>query len=175
MIANFKPTWMISAIYNVSPEQLKSAGIRVILTDLDNTLIAWNNPDGTPQLRRWIQTMHANNIRIVVVSNNSAARISRAVTPLGLEFVSRSLKPLTRGIRQAQRRLSLSNSEVVMVGDQLMTDMWAANNAHVRSILVKPLIETDKWDTRINRFFERFVMQRLCRVYPTMTWQEDLR
>ena len=62
-----------------------------------------------------------------------------------------------------------------MVGDQLMTDMWAANNAHVRSILVKPLIETDKWDTRINRFFERFVMQRLRRVYPTMTWQEDLR
>lgn len=174
MVSQFKPTWMVSAIYNVSPQQLKRAGIKAILTDLDNTLIAWNNPDGTPALRQWIQTMHENDIRIVVVSNNSAKRISRAVSPLGLQFVSRSLKPLTRGIRHAQRDLGLTKDEVVMVGDQLMTDMWAANNAHVRSILVKPLIETDKWDTQINRFFEKFVMRRLHQQYPGMTWQEDL-
>ena len=61
-----------------------------------------------------------------------------------------------------------------MVGDQLMTDMLAANTAGVRSILVKPLINTDKWDTQINRFFEKFVMKDLQKKYPNMKWQEDL-
>ncbi|GAB6091858.1 YqeG family HAD IIIA-type phosphatase [Furfurilactobacillus curtus] len=175
MVAQFKPTWMISAIYNITPEQLNRAGIKTILTDLDNTLIAWNNPDGTPQLREWLALMNQHGIQVVVVSNNSAKRISHAVAALGLPFVSRALKPFTRGIRQAKRRYHLTNDDVVMIGDQLMTDIWAANHAHVRSILVKPLIETDKWDTRINRFFERFVMRRLLKIYPNLTWQEELR
>ena len=93
---------------------------------------------------------------------------------LNLPFVSRSLKPLSFGITTARKRLGLKKSEVVMVGDQLMTDMLAANTAGVRSILVKPLINTDKWDTQINRFFEKFVMKDLQKKYPNMKWQEDL-
>ena len=62
----------------------------------------------------------------------------------------------------------------MMVGDQLMTDMVAANEAGVRSILVKPLLDTDKWDTRINRFFERIVWRELRKKYPQLQWQEDL-
>ena len=61
-----------------------------------------------------------------------------------------------------------------MVGDQLMTDMLSANIAGVRSILVQPLINTDKWDTQINRFFEKFVMKDLLKKYPELRWQEDL-
>ena len=61
-----------------------------------------------------------------------------------------------------------------MVGDQLMTDMLAANEAGVRSILVQPLLNTDKWDTRINRFFERLVWRQLKKQYPELKWQEDL-
>lgn len=62
-----------------------------------------------------------------------------------------------------------------MVGDQLLTDVAAANHAHIRSILVKPLIETDKWVTRPNRFMEKFVMQDLQKQYPDMDWQEELK
>ena len=33
--------------YQITPEQLKMHGFRAVLTDLvDNTLIAWNNPNG---------------------------------------------------------------------------------------------------------------------------------
>ena len=45
MIKQFKPTWMIPAIYNVTPAQLRAQGIKAVFTDLDNTLIAWDNPD----------------------------------------------------------------------------------------------------------------------------------
>lgn len=33
------------------PRTIKKLGIKAVLTDLDNTLIAWNNPDGTEELK----------------------------------------------------------------------------------------------------------------------------
>ncbi|WP_338216412.1 YqeG family HAD IIIA-type phosphatase [Lacticaseibacillus salsurivasis] len=161
MVALFEPTWAIKAIYNLTPAQLKREGIRAVLTDLDNTLIAWNNPDGTPQLRQWLSEMKNAGITVMVVSNNNADRIARALAKLELPFVSRALKPLPTGINRALRQLNLTKAEVVMVGDQLMTDIAGGNAAGVRTILVQPLIETDAWNTRINRFFERRIMKRM--------------
>ncbi|QBO36763.1 YqeG family HAD IIIA-type phosphatase [Periweissella cryptocerci] len=174
MLNKFAPTWMVDVAYKVTPEQLKAHGIKAVLSDLDNTLIAWNNPEGTPELRAWMDALAQAEIPLVVVSNNSHDRISRAVAPLGLQFVSRAFKPLTRGINQAVKDLGLTKDEVVMVGDQLMTDIWASNNAGVRSILVKPLLETDQWNTRINRFIEKPVKKGMLKGNPELKWMDNI-
>lgn len=175
MLEKFKPTWMVKSIYAVSPQELKKHGIRAVFSDLDNTLIAWNNPDGTPELHRWMEDLHAAEIPLIVISNNSKERVAKAVKSLDLPFMARSLKPLSFGINRARQKLGLKKDEVVMVGDQLLTDMVAANEAGVKSILVQPLIDTDKWDTRINRFFERYLWKALRKRYPEMKWQEELK
>ncbi|KRK71867.1 YqeG family HAD IIIA-type phosphatase [Lacticaseibacillus nasuensis] len=172
-MAIITPTYAVKAIYGLTPEQLRHHGVRAILTDLDNTLIAWNNPDGTPELRQWLNRMHDAGIIVMVVSNNNADRVSRALAKLDLPFVSRALKPLPVGINRAVRKLHLPKKAVVMVGDQLLTDVVASNVAGVRSILVQPLIETDAWNTRINRFFEHFLFKLLNHRQP-LTYQEDL-
>src|SRR5699024_11506797 len=155
MFLKYKPTWMVQAIYQLDPNQLKEKGIKAVLTDLDNTLIAWDNPDGTKELYQWLEMMRKAKIPVVVISNNSAERIDRVIEELSLDSIPRALKPFSFGIKRAYKRLGLKKEEVVMVGDQLMTDIKAANNAGVRSILVSPVVETDSWKTRINRFFER--------------------
>ncbi|CAM3081300.1 YqeG family HAD IIIA-type phosphatase [Lactiplantibacillus plajomi] len=175
MIKQFKPTWMIPAIYNVTPAQLRARGIKAVFADLDNTLIAWNNPDGTPELKKWMHGLQDAGIPLVVVSNNSEPRIAKALEKLDLPFVSRALKPLPLGIGKARKQLGLRREEVVMVGDQYITDMWASHLAGVRSILVRPLVTTDAWNTRINRFFERFIKVRLAHLYPEMHFQEELK
>ncbi|MFL2028046.1 YqeG family HAD IIIA-type phosphatase [Loigolactobacillus zhaoyuanensis] len=174
MFLDYKPTWMVSKITQLTAADLREQGIKAILTDLDNTLIAWDNPTGTAELHAWIKQMQASGIPVVVVSNNKATRIKRAVSSMGLPFIARALKPLSIGIRRAKVQLNLSSQELVMVGDQLLTDMIAANHSHVRTILVRPLIETDAWNTRINRFFEKFLMRRLMRRYPELQWKERL-
>ena len=57
MLNKFKPTWMVESIYHITPEQIENNGIKGVLTDLDNTLIAWNNPEGTQELKDWIALM----------------------------------------------------------------------------------------------------------------------
>ena len=61
-----------------------------------------------------------------------------------------------------------------MVGDQLITDIQAGNLAGVESVLVKPLIQTDKWNTRINRFFEKIIFFFLNLSHP-VTFKETLK
>lgn len=175
MFSKYKPTWMVEAIYQITPEHCHSLGIKAILTDLDNTLIAWDNPDGTEELRHWLEGMQAAGIPVIVVSNNSHDRVSEALKFLNLEFIPRALKPFTRGINQGVKRLGLTKDEVIMVGDQIMTDIKASNTAGVRSVLVKPVVETDSWKTQFNRFMERKIMRYLKSKHPDMVWQGELK
>ena len=167
------PTWMVKAIYNIEPSTLKKRGIAAVLTDLDNTLIAWNNPDGTPQLRTWLKRMQDAGITVMVVSNNNHARVKRAVGSMDLPFTARALKPLPVGINRAVKQLGLTKDECIMVGDQLMTDVIAGHLAGVRTVLVKPLIKTDQWNTLPNRFIEGFIKADMKRK-GTFKYREDI-
>lgn len=161
MFQSFKPTWTVEALYDLDIKDLKKQKIKGVLVDLDNTLVAWNNPDGTPELRQWIEKMRKANIPVVVVSNNSKDRIHRVVTSLGLTYVSRALKPFTKGLKEAAEILNLPKENLVMVGDQIMTDIKAANNFQIRSILVRPLVESDAWNTKFNRGLEKIILKKL--------------
>lgn len=172
MLNWFKPTWLVDSIYHVSPARLKCRGIKAVFSDLDNTLLAWNHAQGTLSLKRLASRFQRHRIRLVVISNNTTSRVSRALSGLHINYISWSLKPLPLGILRALKRYRLKRDQVVMVGDQLLTDVWAANNAHVRSMWVKPLVKTDQWDTRINRFFERRIKVRLERRYNLPYWRE---
>ena len=174
MLDKYKPTWMVEAIYQITPEQLKAHGLKAVLTDLDKTLIAWDNPNGTKELIDWLKMMDKAGIPVVVVSNNKASRVAKAIESFELDFVSRAMKPFSVGIKSAQQKLGLSKNEIVMIGDQIMTDVRGANAAGIRSILVRPIVDTDGWNTRINRFFERRIMRTLLRKDSEMKWKSGL-
>ncbi|KRN94656.1 YqeG family HAD IIIA-type phosphatase [Pediococcus stilesii] len=170
----FKPTWMIEKIYNLSAQDLKKQGITTVLTDLDNTLIAWNNPEGTAELKQWIEELKLAGIQVIVVSNNSHNRVKKAVQSFGLEFDSRALKPLTIGINRVVKRYNLEKKSTIMVGDQLITDMVSANLSGIRGVLVKPLIQSDAWNTKFNRFLELFIKRLLKKKHPDLVWHKEL-
>lgn len=175
MTSLFTPTWMIDRFSDIEPADLRRQGIKVIFSDLDNTLVIWDQPEGTKELHQWLDKLKAAHFPLIVVSNNNVDRIGRAVAPLGLPYVARALKPLSFGITRARHKLGLKRSEVVMLGDQLMTDICAANHAGVRSILVKPLSNTDKWNTRINRAIERPVMKKMRADNPGLDWEKEVK
>lgn len=165
---------MVDAIYKITPSQLERLGIKAVLTDLDNTLIAWNNPDGTAELLQWISEMKNAGIPVIVISNNKASRIQRAIEKFDLEYVARAMKPTTKGFKEAESKLNLKREELVMIGDQIMTDIRGANAAGIRNILVQPIVDTDGWNTRINRFFEGHIMKHLAKKHPEMVWKGGL-
>lgn len=174
MLKAFIPTWQLTSIYDLTPEVLAQHHIQCILTDLDNTLVPWDYKEKTEQLSRWLATMKEAGIHVIIVSNNNEERVSRVAQALGIDYVARAKKPLTSGIKKALAKSHCSYENTVMIGDQVMTDICAANHAHVRSILVKPLATNDAWNTKINRWLEKCVKKQLsCRV--TWKWEDTLK
>ena len=173
-IDDYRPTFVVEAVYDLRADDLLRRGIHAVLVDLDNTLIAWNNPDGTPEVRAWLDEMTMADISVVVVSNNKHSRVNRAVSRFGVDFVSRAMKPFTRGINMTIKRYGFDRDEVIMVGDQLMTDIRAAHRAGIQSVLVKPLVTSDAWNTKINRWRERRVWAKLEEKYGKIQYQKGI-
>ncbi|HGA1327463.1 TPA: YqeG family HAD IIIA-type phosphatase [Streptococcus suis] len=173
-LENYMPDFALEEAYDVTVESLKKHGIKVVFVDLDNTLIAWNNPDGTPEMRQWLHDLQDAGIPVVVVSNNKYERVKRAVEKFGIEFEAFALKPFTFGINRALKRFDVQPYEVIMIGDQLMTDIRAAKRAGLKSVLVKPLIKTDSINTQINRWRERRTMKKIIAKYGAIDYKREM-
>lgn len=173
-LENYMPDFALEKAYDVTVESLKKHGIKVVFVDLDNTLIAWNNPDGTPEMRQWLHDLQDAGIPVVVVSNNKYERVKRAVEKFGIEFEAFALKPFTFGINRALKRFDVQPYEVIMIGDQLMTDIRAAKRAGLKSVLVKPLIKTDSTNTQINRWRERRTMKKIIAKYGAIDYKREM-
>ncbi len=63
-IENYMPDFARFMIFD-SPKP-ENRGISWFLVDLDNTLIAWNNPDGTSRDERWLHDLRDAGIALSV-------------------------------------------------------------------------------------------------------------
>ena len=82
MYKYFLPDEYVKDIFHIQPEALKDKGIKGIITDLDNTLVAWDRPDATPEIIEWMKSMQDAGIQVTIVSNNNEMRVKAFCEPL---------------------------------------------------------------------------------------------
>lgn len=169
----FRPRYTIDTIYHLDTDVLQQMNVKAVFSDLDNTLLAWNEFETAKKMDELNQRLAKAGIKLVVISNNNAERIGKVLNPYQIDFVAKSRKPLPFAITKKREQLGLAKDQVMMVGDQLITDIQAGNLASVESVLVKPLVETDKWNTRINRFLEKIIFFFLA-ISHRVTFKETL-
>ncbi|MGM7635692.1 hypothetical protein CD798_01110 [Bacillaceae bacterium SAOS 7] len=172
MLKLFLPNKQIKSVYDIQPEELKAQGIKAIITDLDNTLVAWDRPDATPELLEWFKNMKEHGIKVLIVSNNNKMRVSSFSHPLDIPFIFEARKPMGKAFRQAVKLLGVKKEETVVIGDQLLTDIFGGNRSGLYTILVIPVAQTDGFWTRINRKIERQIMNVFKRK-GLIQWEEN--
>ncbi|MDF7683089.1 YqeG family HAD IIIA-type phosphatase [Lactobacillus sp. ESL0679] len=170
----FRPRYTIDTIYHLDTDVLHQMGIKAVFSDLDNTLLAWNEFETAKKMDQLNRRLAAAGVTLVVISNNNALRVGKVLNPYHIEFVAKARKPLPFAITKKREEMGLTKKQVMMVGDQLITDIQAGNLAGVESVLVKPLIETDKWNTRINRFLEKIIFFFLA-ISHRVSFKETLK
>ncbi|SDB97475.1 hypothetical protein SAMN05421734_103219 [Pelagirhabdus alkalitolerans] len=161
MLKRFIPDLYVDNIFELEPEFLKDKGIKGIITDLDNTLVAWDETDATERVVSWFKQMEENEIDVTIISNNNQKRVKRFSEPLERPYVFSAKKPLKRAFLRAVKKMGYQKNEVAVIGDQLITDILGGNRAGLISILVVPIVKTDDKATRINRKIERRILKHL--------------
>ena len=79
--------------------------------------------------------------------------------------------PIKGGFKKVLKKATreYSPNEIVAIGDQLMTDVFAANRMNYTSILVKAIDrKTEKWTTRFNRILEGHVLRKIEEKHPQL-------
>ncbi len=134
------PRTRFDSIYDIDPAALRSAGIRLLLLDLDNTIAPYGTSEPSAKLLAWVARLRAEGVEPFVLSNSrKATRVPNFAALLGVPFLRHAGKPKRAGFLYAMRTMQCSPAETAMVGDQIFTDILGANRSGVSAILVKPL------------------------------------
>jgi len=164
MLTKFlKPTWFCDTIYDINPDTLIKNGINTIFFDLDNTLIPYNEELPFETTKKFINYLKNKGINIYVISNNHMDRVAKFSNELGCKFSYMSYKPLKFKLNKFIKKENLKKDEIIIVGDQLLTDILCSKRLKIKSILVTPACSGDLVQTKINRFFDNIIRKKQMR------------
>ena len=155
----FKPSKYYKDIYSINYSKLKEEGIKCLIFDLDNTLGLISEKECPRKTKLLIKKLKEDFL-VLVCSNNNRTRLKPYLEDLGIGGVSWSMKPLTRGLRKIKRNYHLKKKEMTIIGDQIVTDIYAGNKFRIKTILVDPLGEKDMKVTFFNRKIENYIVNK---------------
>lgn len=155
MFKRFIPFAHASSIYEIDPDFFKKHNVKTLFMDLDNTLDSYKARTPKEDTISYIKELKEFGIEPVIISNNKAKRVCGYADALGVGFLSSAHKPFSSRLRKEIARRNLTNDQVMLVGDQMMTDVLAAKGAKIRVVLTEKLVKEDQWTTHINRIFDR--------------------
>lgn len=157
------PDLVAARVQDIDLQALSELGVRGLLIDLDNTLVAWDRQRIAEPVVAWLQRVQSVGFKICFVSNGMPDRVKKFSHDMGIPGVGRAIKPRRTPFRRALAILDLSPTECAVIGDQLFTDVLGGNRMGMFTILINPLSDKELRSTRLVRRVERKVLRRMAR------------
>ena len=139
-MAWFRARFTAHDIYELSGAALEGRGIRLLLADLDNTLVPYGVPLPDERLKAWRDDLRAHGVTLFVLSNNRHENRPRIFSEaLEVPYIGHAGKPKTPSFYRAMERMGVTKEQTAIVGDQVFTDVLGGNRAGISAILVEPI------------------------------------
>ena len=134
------PDYVFAGYGSVTPNFLKNHGIKLLLCDLDNTLLHKGHLVPMAELIEWQEALAKEGISVFIVSNNRhESRVARFANALHTGYIFNAGKPSRKYIQFAIQMAHVHPSEVALMGDRILTDVWGARRCGIMSIMVEPV------------------------------------
>lgn len=159
----FFPDVYQKSIYTINYQKLKENGIKCLLFDLDNTCIPYIDKNPTQKLKKHFDKLQDLGFKIIIFSNSSKERLKPFKNELNIDCCPKAKKPKKTKFLKVLKTYNYDLSEVAIIGDQLMTDVYGGNKVGIMTILVNPISEIDMPFTKINRFIERQKIKQMTK------------
>lgn len=136
MLKLFYPYETVESVFTIDYDKLYAMGIRGLIFDIDNTLVH-HGDDSTPAIDDLFREIQAKGFKTLLLSNNEEKRINRFILNIRTYYIHDADKPKPAAYWRALEVMELEKDQVVVIGDQVFTDVLGANLAGLPSILVK--------------------------------------
>lgn len=155
-LSNYLPNEYFKSIFSIDYHSLFNKNFDTIFFDLDNTIADYNTSKPSNDIVELINRIKSIGFKIYILSNNHKNRLNPFLNDLNVRGQTDLGKPFIGKINKLIKENNINKDKILFIGDQLMTDTKCAKKLGVYNILIDPIKqETEKWYTRINRFFER--------------------
>ncbi len=149
------PTVAVEKVTDITPKLIRAMKVNSIILDVDNTLAIHGSQNPFEGTVEWTQYMRDLNFNIIIMSNNSKKRVAPFAAKYDLPFMYLSLKPIPVAYFLAMRKMGVRRRDVVVVGDQIFTDVIGANFAFMKSILLVPAGKEKSFSFAVRRACEK--------------------
>lgn len=149
------PDLLLSSFREITPALLAEKGIRYILSDIDNTLVTYDDAEPTPDVLAFFAMLADNGIKIGFLSNNHADRVDRFNRDLGYIAVADAGKPGIKAAADAMRQMGAEPANTMFLGDQLLTDAACAKQLGLYTVIVPPIKDRTDLFNRSKRLIEK--------------------
>ena len=75
-----------------------------------------------------------------------------------VQYIFKAKKPAVGNYVKAMELMGTNKDNTLFVGDQIFTDVYGANRAGIRTILVKPIHPKEEIQIVLKRFLEKIVL-----------------
>ncbi|WP_069292686.1 YqeG family HAD IIIA-type phosphatase [Fervidobacterium thailandense] len=145
----------VRSVTDIDYESLLQNGKSVFLFDFDNTINLWKSSEIPDKVLDIFEYLKSKGATVVIVSNGKPRKLNCEV-----QVIWRAMKPLVWKVKIKLKELLQDKEKVVVIGDQLFTDVLFGNLLGAFTIKVDPLDTRREFlSTKILRLFERLVFK----------------
>ncbi len=100
------PTRAVNQLVDIKLEELASLGKKLILLDVDNTLVGWHSHDIPDSTRVWVAKLKEAGMQMCILSNTrKPARLQKLATALDIPYLRGRFKPSRKMYRDAIEKI----------------------------------------------------------------------
>ena len=173
MLQILQPDFFLQNVLQVSTIWLQVRNFHGLILDVDNTFVSRDAQLPSAFYGAWLAKLQAGGTRVILLSNNGGSRAQAIADATGIPVQTWAIKPFPAAFKQAGMLLGLPRKQILVVGDQLFTDILGAHLAGFKAALVKPLPGTDFILTHGMRTLEKFVFNYWRKTGVPTGWEED--
>ena len=161
---NFIPDMYQKSIYHIDYDKLKEDGVKCLLFDLDNTCVPFKDKEPNKKLIDLFEMLKDMDFRVIIYSNATKRRLTPFKNGLNVDCSASSRKPNGKKLLRVIKMFDYDLSDVVIIGDQLYTDILCGNRVGIKTILVNPMSKDDLLFTKLFRLLEKGKYKKFARM-----------
>ena len=132
----------------------KYKNLKVVLLDIDNTLAPFKDYEINDKIKDYLNNLKNLGYDVLIYSNASTRRIQYFAKEYGIRYFTRACKPFSTEIKHFLKNNRYKPDEVLLIGDQLFTDVFCANRYKIHVAWVEPLSKKEDLFTTFKRVLE---------------------
>ena len=154
MLQKFYPGDYVDSTYVIDFDKLYAEGYRGLIFDIDNTLVP-HGARADERAKKLFAHLKELGYTCCLLSNNKEPRVKMFNDDVQVNYIFKAGKP---SVRNYMEKMGTDEKNTLFVGDQIFTDVYGANRAGIRTILVKPIHPKEEIQIVLKRYLEKIVL-----------------